>query len=125
VVGEVGDGLGSIGDPKTEGGAGVTDEVGGDFVVADLVGAGPEIMKSKSGKVADPHWKQGRGEVPAEALAQSHGRRSRPPQMHFDVFAESRAKKAEALKVIEMEVGEQHVDPRWARIENLVEAREA
>ena len=44
--------------------------------------------------------------------------------MHFDVFGESRAKEAEALKVIEMEVGEKHVDPRWGRIERLVEARQ-
>jgi hypothetical protein len=45
--------------------------------------------------------------------------------MHFDVFGKSRAKEAETLKVIEMEVREKHVDPRWGRIEGLVEARQA
>ena len=34
VVGKVGDGLGSIGDAKAEGRAGVTDEIGRDLVVS-------------------------------------------------------------------------------------------
>jgi hypothetical protein len=45
--------------------------------------------------------------------------------MHFDVFGESRAKEAEALKVVEMEMREKHVDPRRGRVEGLIEARQA
>ena len=82
-------------------------------------------MKSKGGQVANPYWEQGGGEVSAESLAQSHGRRGRAPQMHFDVFGESRAKEAEALKVIEVEMRYKHIDPRWGGIEGLVEAGEA
>lgn len=125
VVGKVGDGLGTVGDAKAEGRAGVTDEVGCDLVVSDLIGPGSEVMKSKGGQVANPYRKQRWREIPAESLAQCHRRRGRTPQMHFDVFGECRAKEAEALKVIEMKMRQKDVDPRRGRIEGLVEAREA
>ncbi len=60
VVRKVGDGLDAIGDAKAESRTGVTDEVGSDFVIPDLEGAWPQIMKTKSGQVANPHREQGR-----------------------------------------------------------------
>ena len=110
VVRQVAERRAALGDAVAHRGTRVADQRGADGELADLHrAAGHFVQHQLAGQVAQVHREERRREVAHEARAQVQGGGGRPPDVHFHVRLEERLEEAQALDVVHVQVGEQHV----------------
>ena len=112
VVGDVGERGVAVVDPVAEGGPAVGDRGGADPGRADLPLALRAVAEGDvAGQLADLDRGERRGDVAGDAVAQRGLGRGRPPDHDLGLGAEGGGEEDEALDVVEVEVGEEDVQP--------------
>ena len=126
VVGDVGERGVAVVDPVAEGRAAVRDRGGADPGRADLPLALRAVAEGDvAGQLADLDRRERRRDVAGDAVAQRGLGRGRSPDHDLGLRAEGGGEEDEALDVVEVEVGEEDVEPGRLVRQRQAEAADA